>query len=61
MNIIHGTRIFQSTEVISHQVQRSSDLERWENVGGLEKGTGNLLKYDHPATNAREFFRVVVP
>lgn len=36
-------------------------LSRWENVGGLEKGTGNLLKYDHPATNAREFFRVVVP
>ena len=52
---------WQTIEGISHQVQRSSDLERWENVGGLEKGTGNLLKYDHPATNAREFFRVVVP
>lgn len=51
---------WQTIEGISYQVQRSNDLKRWDNVGGLEKGRGNLLKYDHPATKAREFFRVVV-
>ena len=47
---------WQTIEGINYRAQGSTDLECWENLGGLERGTGNLLKYDHPATNAQSSF-----
>jgi hypothetical protein len=45
----------------NYQVQRSNDMKRWVNVGGLEQGTGNVLDYSETASKKQEFFRVVIP
>ena len=52
---------WQTTAGMRYLVQRSSDLETWQNVGSLRTGTGNPLQHSQAASNDREFFRVVIP
>ena len=52
---------WQTTAGMRYRVQRSSDLETWQNVGSLRTGTGNPLQHSQAASNDREFFRVVIP
>ena len=46
---------------VRYRVQRSSDLQSWENVGSVIPGNGNVLEHSQSITNMREFFRVVIP
>ena len=46
---------------VRYRVQRSSDLQSWENVGSVVPGDGNVLEHSQSVTNMREFFRVVIP
>ena len=52
---------WQTTAGLRYLVQRSFDLETWQNVGSLRTGTGNSLQHSQAASSEREFFRVVIP
>ena len=52
---------WQTDPGMSYRVQRSSDLQTWQNVGRVRAGTGAPLQHSSTVTNEREFFRVVIP
>ena len=61
---LSGGRINMSWETdsgMSYRVQRSSDLQTWQNVGRVRSGTGALLQHSTTVTNEKAFFRVVIP
>ena len=45
----------------TYQVQRSTDLESWENIGVALTGNGTTMSYAQPSTADKVFLRVVVP
>ena len=48
---------------LRYQVQRSTDLSRWFNVGASRAGTGNPMTYLrslNPASSRKEFYRVII-
>jgi len=48
---------------LRYQVQRSTDLSRWLNVGTSRTGTGNPMTYLYPlnaASPRKQFYRVVI-
>ena len=45
----------------TYQVQRSTDLESWENIGVALTGNGTTMSYAQPATTDKVFLRVVIP
>ena len=45
----------------TYQVQRSTDLESWENIGVALTGNGTTMNYAQPSTAEKVFLRVVVP
>lgn len=45
----------------TYQVQRSSDLQAWEDVGLALTGNDTIMSYSQPSTAERIFLRVVVP
>ena len=45
----------------TYQVQRSTDLESWENIGVALTGNGTPMSYAQPSTADRVFLRVVIP
>ena len=44
-----------------YQVQRSTDLESWENIGVTLTGNGTTMSYSQPSTAEKVFLRVVLP
>ena len=44
-----------------YQVQRSTDLESWENIGVTLTGNGTTMSYSQPSTSEKVFLRVVLP
>ena len=52
---------WQTDPGMSYRVQRSSDLQTWQNVGRVRAGTGAPLQHSDSVTNERTFFRVVIP
>ncbi len=52
---------WQTNAGVRYRVQRSPDLQSWEDVGRVRSGNGNVLQHSQPATSQREFFRVVIP
>ena len=52
---------WQTDAGMTYRVQRSPDLQTWQNVGSLRAGTGSLLQHSQPVTGGRAFFRVVIP
>ena len=61
---LSGGRInmsWQTDSGMSYRVQRSSDLQTWQNVGRVRAGTGAPLQHSTTVTNERAFFRVVIP
>tara|TARA_B100001057_G_scaffold66661_1_gene60356 strand:+ start:622 stop:2955 length:2334 start_codon:yes stop_codon:yes gene_type:complete len=61
---LSGGRInmsWQTDSGMSYRVQRSSDLQTWQNVGSVRAGTGSPLQHSQPVTGGRAFFRVVIP
>ena len=52
---------WQTDAGMTYRVQRSPDLQNWQNVGSLRAGTGSLLQHSQPVTGGRAFFRVVIP
>ncbi|MAK34314.1 MAG: hypothetical protein CL386_10070 [Acidiferrobacter sp.] len=45
----------------TYQVQRSMDLESWENIGVALTGNGTTMSYAQPSTADKVFLRVVIP
>ena len=45
----------------TYQVQRSTDLESWENIGVALTGNGTTMSYAQPSTADKVFLRVVIP
>ena len=45
----------------TYQVQRSTDLESWENIGVALTGNGTTMNYAQPSTADKVFLRVVIP
>jgi len=45
----------------SYQVQRSTDLQSWENIGVALTGNGTTMSYSQPSNAAKVFLRVVIP
>ena len=45
----------------TYQVQRSTDLESWENIGVALTGNGTTMSYAQPSTVEKVFLRVVIP
>jgi len=45
----------------TYQVQRSTDLESWENIGVVLTGNGDTMNYAQPSTNDKVFLRIVIP
>ena len=45
----------------TYQVQRSTDLESWEDIGVALTGNGTTMSYAQPSTAEKVFLRVVVP
>ena len=52
---------WQTNSGITYRVQRSPDLQTWQNVGSVRAGTGSLMQHSQPVTGGRAFFRVVIP
>ena len=52
---------WQTDAGVRYRVQRSSDLQSWENVGSVRPGNGNVIEHSQSASNESEFFRVVIP
>ena len=45
----------------TYQVQRSTNLESWENIGVALTGNGTTMSYAQPSTAEKVFLRVVIP
>jgi len=45
----------------TYQVQRSTDLESWQNIGVALTGNGTTMSYAQPSTAEKVFLRVVIP
>ena len=45
----------------TYQVQRSTDLESWENIGVALTGNGTTMSYSQPSNADKVFLRVVIP
>ncbi len=45
----------------TYQVQRSTDLESWENIGVALTGNGTTMSYAQPSNADKVFLRVVIP
>jgi hypothetical protein len=45
----------------TYQVQRSTDLESWENIGVALTGNGTTTSYSQPSNADKVFLRVVIP
>ena len=45
----------------SYQVQRSSDLQSWTDVGALRSGNGNRFSHTQALNAPSGFLRVVIP
>ena len=45
----------------TYQVQRSTDLESWENIGVALTGNGTPMSYAQLSTADKVFLRVVIP
>tara|TARA_Y100001933_G_scaffold264241_1_gene328997 strand:- start:1489 stop:2148 length:660 start_codon:yes stop_codon:yes gene_type:complete len=45
----------------SYQVQRSTDLQSWTDVGSLRTGNGNRLSHTQALSALRGFLRVIIP
>ena len=45
----------------TYQVQRSTDLESWENIGVALTGNGTTMNYAQPSNADKVFLRVVIP
>jgi len=52
---------WQTDAGMTYRVQRSPDLQTWQNVGRVRAGTGSLMQHSQPVTGGRAFFRVVIP
>lgn len=52
---------WQTDAGVRYRVQRSSNLQSWENVGSVRPGNGNVIEHSQSASNESEFFRVVIP
>ena len=52
---------WQTDAGMTYRVQRSPDLQTWQNVGSVRAGTGSLMQHSQPVTGGRAFFRVVIP
>ena len=46
---------------VNYRVQRSTDLETWQNIGRFRVGTGNTLQHSLLISGEKQFFRVVIP
>jgi len=52
----------QRTAGVKYQVQYSTDLTTWSNIGGQITGDGNLRSYFDPSDqNPKRFYRVAIP
>ena len=45
----------------TYQVQRSTDLESWQNIGVALTGNGTTMSYSQPSNADKVFLRVVIP
>ena len=45
----------------TYQVQRSTDLQSWEDIGVALTGNGTTMSYSQPSNAAKIFLRVVIP
>ena len=45
----------------SYQVQRSTDLESWGNIGAALNGNGTTMSYSQPSNTDKVFLRVIIP
>ena len=45
----------------TYHVQRSTDLESWEDIGVVLTGNGNTMNYAQPSTAEKVFLRVMIP
>ena len=52
---------WQTDAGMTYRVQRSPDLQTWQNVGRVRAGTGSLMQHSQPVIGGRAFFRVVIP
>ena len=55
------TITWQTDKEGSYQVQRSSDLQSWTDVGALRSGNGNRLSHTQALNAPSGFLRVVIP
>lgn len=46
---------------LTYQVQRSTDLRTWVDIGSRMMGTGESMRYADPLRETKGFLRVVVP
>ncbi len=54
-------RGMRSLTAITYQVQRSTGLQFWENIGVALTGNGATMSYSQPSNAAKVFLRVVIP
>lgn len=61
--IVDGNAIIEWNSSVGqrYQVQRSSDLQSWDDVGLPIDGNGEAMRYSQPATRESLFLRVVEP
>ncbi len=54
-------RGMRSLTAITYQVQRSTGLQFWENIGVALTGNGATMSYSQPFNAVKVFSRVVIP